>query len=187
MFTSRALDHLQQVHELNRVFLGLLQTRARGHRGSLGLPADVRQAVAAASGPLLDGVAGFPRALFFVELGPQLRPPADPDFDETERDLCLSILFAARQTSRQSAYQAQLLFGLEAAEVDRLRCSLLTDLQRLACRPGALKCAFREQHWFWHGLFTATRPELRRQLTLMALQPGIAVGWPQRRPPQPIA
>ena len=80
-----------------------------------------------------------------------------------------------------------MLFGLEAADVERLASALLPDLQRLACTPGVLNCAFRERHWFWQGLFTATRPELRRQLTLMALQPGVALGWPQRRPPQPTA
>ena len=102
--------------------------------------------------------------------------------------LCLSILFAARHTSRHSTYQARLLFGLEAADVERLaprRCC--RTCSNSPARRACCKCAFRERHWFWHGLFTATRPELRRQLTLMALQPGIALGWPQRRPPQPTA
>jgi len=50
-----------------------------------------------------------------------------------------------------------------------------------------LHCAFGEQQWFWQQLFTAARPELRRQLTLMALQPCLATGWPPRRPPQATA
>jgi hypothetical protein len=80
-----------------------------------------------------------------------------------------------------------MLFGLEASDVERLRSSLLTLLQQLASAPGVLQCAFRERHWFWRGLLTATRPEVRRQLTLMALQPGIAPGWPHRRPPHASA
>ena len=85
MSTTRALDQLQQVQELNRVFLELLQVRVRGQRGGLGLPPPVRPAVAAATGPLLDEVAAFPRALFCVELGSPLRPTrADADFDEAE-------------------------------------------------------------------------------------------------------
>ena len=40
--------------------------------------------------------------------GPKAPMPA-PKLDEAEHDLCFSILFAARQTSRQSAYQARLL------------------------------------------------------------------------------
>jgi hypothetical protein len=46
-----------------------------------------------------------------------------------------------------------------------------------------LRCAFADQRWFWHQLFTTTRPELRRQLTLMALQPSLAIAWPPRRAP----
>ena len=188
MSIPRALDQLQHIQELNRVLLGLLQMRVRDRRGSLGLPAVVREDVALATAPLLDAVAGFPRALFHVEVASQLRPTApDADFDDAEHDLCLSILFAARHASRQSTYQARLLFGLDAVHVDRLCSASLLDLQQLACTPGVLRCAFRERHWFWQGLFTATRPELRRQLTLMALQPRLAVGWPPRRPPHQTA
>jgi hypothetical protein len=142
---------------------------------------------------LLDGVACFPRALFQLELDAQARAgraesgQAAADCDEAEHDLCLSILLAARHTSRQSVYQARLLFCLAAAKVERLSAAPLADLQRLAGISGVLGCAFRDRQWFWHGLFTATRPELRRQLTLMALQPGSAAGWPQRRPPQASA
>jgi hypothetical protein len=186
MVTPAALDQLQQLHELNRAFLGLLQSRVHQEHSCLGLPPEVRGLVASATGALLDGVACFPRALFQAELGPQPRLARDErgaDFDEAEHDLCLSILFAARHTSRHSPYQARLLFGLAVAEVGRLSVSQLSDLQHLACVPGVLHCAFREPRWFWQGLFTATRPELRRQLTLMALQPS-AFRWPRRRPPQ---
>jgi hypothetical protein len=151
------------------------------------LPPIVEPVLAAAPSSLLDGVAGFPRALFQVELrAPQAgeRAHSGVDFDEAEHDLCLSILIAARAVSRLSSYQARLLFGLEAADVARLGAAPLADLQRLACLPGVLRCALSDRQWFWHGLFTTTRPELRRQLTLMALQPVVALAWPQRRPPQ---
>jgi hypothetical protein len=93
------------------------------------------------------------------------------------------MLLAARHASRQSTFEARLLFGLEGHDVATLSALPLVDLQRLASTPGVLQCALRERYWFWHGLLTATRPELRRQLTLMALQPGVAVDWPSRRPP----
>jgi hypothetical protein len=153
----------------------------------------VRPVIATASASLLEGVACFPRALFQLELDVPTRAvraelgQVPADLDEAEHDLCLSTLLAARHTSRQSAYQARLLFCLAAAKVERLSVAPLADLQRLAGIPGVLGCAFRDRRWFWHGLFTATRPELRRQLTLMALQPGSAAGWPQRRPPQASA
>jgi len=186
---SGALDQLHQVQELNRAFVGLLQSRLRQQRSCLGLPAAAHAAVLAASGTLVEGVATFPRALFHLELAARTWPPSadTADFDEAEHDLGLSILLAARQTSRQSAYQARLLFDLASAEVERLRASSLADMHQLACVPGVLHCAFGERPWFWQQLFTATRPELRRQLTLMALQPRLAMAWPQRRPPQSTA
>ena len=190
MLKTGALDQLHQVHELNRAFLALLQTRVRDRRSCLDLPAPAQAALAAAGAPLLESVASFPRALFRVTLGARPWPAcADDaaDFDEAEHHLCLSVLFAARHTSRHSPYQARLLFGLDAADVERLRASSLSDVQQHACAPGVLKCAFGEREWFWQQLFTTTRPELRRQLTLMALQPSLSGAWPQRRPPQPAA
>ena len=186
MRKSGALDQLHQVRELNREFLGLLQTRLQTGRSCLGLPTPAHAVVTAAAGPLRDGVAAeFPRALFRLGQGARNGSgctDATVDFDEPEHRLCLQILFAARQTCRHSGYQARLLFGLEAADVERLRASPLAELQQHACAPGMLRCAFADQHWFWHQLFT-TRPELRRQLTLMALQPSLASAWPPRRPP----
>ena len=188
MLKTGALDQLHQVHELNRAFLGLLQSRLRDRRSCLGLPPPAEPAVAAADGSLLEWVSSFPRALFRVNFGERAWPACADDaaeFDDAERDLCLSVLFAVRYTSRHSGYQARLLFGLEPLDVERLRASSLAEMQQHACAPGVLKCAFCERPWFWQQLFTAMRPELRRQLTLMALQPSLAVGWPQRRPPQP--
>lgn len=186
MQKSGALDQLHQIHELNRAFLGLLQARLKDGRSCLGLPASAHAVVKAAAGPLLDGIAEFPRALFRLAHGARNCPAwtdAGADFDEPEHRLCLSILFAARHTCRHSSYQGRLLFGLEAADVERLQASPLAELQQHACAPGMLRCAFAEHHWFWHQLFTTTRPEVRRQLTLMALQPSLAIAWPQRRAP----
>jgi len=187
MFRTTALDQLQQVHELNRAFLGLLQSRAVGERPCLELPITVRAVVASAVDGVLDIVACFPRALFELHFGLRAQLHKAVEFDEAERELCLSILLAARSTSRYSAYQGRLLFGLDARGVARLSAAPLAELQRVACVPGTLQCAFRERAWFWHGLLTATRPELRRQLMLMALQPAIVPGWPQRRAPHASA
>jgi hypothetical protein len=182
-----ALDQLQQVHELNRAFLGLLQSRVRQRESCFGLPLSAHLPLAAAGASVLEAAASFPRALFQVRVLSPERADAGPKLDAAEYDLCFSILFAARQTSRQSVYHARFLFGLEGADIERFRASPFAELQQLACVGGVVQCAFREHHWFWQRLFTATRPELRRQLTLMALQPSVASGWPQRRPPQPTA
>jgi hypothetical protein len=190
MPTTVTLDQFQQVHELNRAFLGLLQSRVRQGRSCLGLPTAAYASLAGAGAPLLEAAAAFPRALFQVKVAACARPEidaADGEPDEAEHDLCFSILFAARQASRQSVYHARLLFGLEAADIEQFRSSRFAQLQELAYVPGIVQCAFRERRWFWERLLTTTRPELRRQLTLMALQPCIELRWPQRRPPQPTA
>jgi hypothetical protein len=187
---TAALDQLQQVHELNRAFVGLLQSRVLERRSCLCLPASAHAAVAAAPSSMLERAAAFPCALFQVRIPSGAWPAgldAGADLDDAERHLCLSILFAVRQTSRESPYQARLLFGLVPDDVERLRAAALADVQQLACVPGVLRCAFAERDWFWRKLFTAERPEVRRQLTLLALQPCLAMGWPQRRPPQPAA
>ena len=163
MLNAGTLDQLQQVHELNRAFLDLVQSRAREGRACFGLPAALQRDLAVAGLPALEGAACFPRALFHADVGARCgSAELGSDFDEAERDLCLSILFAARHTSRHSAYQARLLFGLEVSDIERLRGSPLTLLRQLASAPGVLQCAFRERHWFWRGLLTATRPEVRR-------------------------
>jgi hypothetical protein len=182
-------DQLHQVQELNRAFLALLQSRARQRRYCLGLPPSAHAGLAATSGASIESAAVFPRALFDLRVGgPGLQPAeAAADFDGAEQHLCFCVLLAARQTSRQSAYHARLLFGLTSGDVERLRASPLADLQQLAGLPGVLQCAFCDRAWFWPQLFTATRPELRRQLTLMALQPCLALAWPQRRPPHSTA
>ena len=180
------LDQLPVVQEHNRAFLGLLQARLNAQRPCFGLPAAGRIAVRSASSELLDGVAAFPRALFRLALpfvqAPQ-RPESEGHPDDAEHDLVLSMLIAARTTSRQSPYQARLLLELSALEVEQFRALSLADVQGLAALPDVLQCAFRQRPWFWPGIFGATRPELRRQLTLMALQPRLAVDWPRRRAP----
>ena len=190
MPVSPNLDHLQQVQELNRAFLAFIQTRLREQLDCLGLPTAARSALRAASPGLLDAVAAFPQALFRLRLGPSVSPLHDAACfagDASLHEMVSAILWSARYASWHSTYQARLLFGLEAAEIQRLRALPLAELQRLAWTPGILQCAFTDKTWLWQSLLRATQPEARQQLTLLALQPGIERDWPQRRPPQPVA
>jgi hypothetical protein len=184
------LEHLEPVHELNRLFLGFLQSRARVERDCLGLPATARPPLRAADGVLLDNIAQFPRALFQVRcdgvVGSGQELVAVGERDARYHDLALTILWAARQTSRQSPYQAQFLLGLGVAQIELLRSLALPDLARLAAASEVVHCAFTDQEWLWHGLLTDTRPESRRQLALVALQPGLVRDWPQRRSAHPV-
>lgn len=188
MSTTSYLDQVQQLRELNRAFLSLLQERVQSEQPCFGLPATLRTPLRSASREFLDAVAGFPRALYRLNVQP---PPrfATQEYalralpDPSEHALALSTLLAARYASRQSPYHARLLWGLEASDLPRLLALTLADLQRLAATPGLLHCALTDRPWFWHGLLTDPRPEARHQLVLMALQPVAALGWPQRRPP----
>jgi hypothetical protein len=184
------LEHLEPVHELNRSFLGFLQSRARVERDCLGLPASAQSSLRVADGTLLDDVARFPRALFQIRcdgvVGAGHEPTAVGERDARYQELALSILFAARHMSRQSPYQAQVLLGLGVAQIELLRSLALPELGRLAAVADVLRCAFTGQDWLWHGILTDTRPESRRQLALVALQPGLAREWPQRRPAHPV-
>jgi hypothetical protein len=184
------LEYLEPVQELNRSFLGFLQSQARVERDCLGLPATARAPLRAADGTLLDNVAKFPRALFQVRCdgvaGAGQGLAAVGERDARYHELALSILWAVRQTSRQSPYQAQFLLGLGVAQIASLRSLALPDLERLAAAPDVVRCAFAGQDWLWHGLLTDTRPESRRRLALVALQPGLARDWPQRRPAHPV-
>jgi hypothetical protein len=191
MNTTPLEDQFRSVQELNRAFLSLLQQRARAPRP----PPDPLGSVPssslhAASSALLDAAAEFPGALFRVRLeaceGTALCSPRAPgSIEETEYHLGSSILHAVRHSSRQNAYHAQVLFGLERAEVERFRGLTLDDLRRLAGQPGLLVCAHADRPWFWQGLLGPSRPESRRLYTLMALQPAAPRGWPIRRPPHP--
>ncbi len=189
MPATARLEHLEPIHELNRSFLGFLQSRARVQRDCLGLPAAAHPPLRAADDMLLDNVAQFPRALFQVRCegigaaGQELA--AIGERDAVYHELALSILLAARHTSRQSPYQAQFLLGLGVAQIELLRSLALPDLGRLAAVSDVVLCAFTDQNWLWHGILTDTRPESRRQLALVALQPGLARDWPQRRPANP--
>jgi hypothetical protein len=95
--------------------------------------------------------------------------------------LYLMISLSAWSLSRQSAYQARLLLGLESRTIQRFRALQLSQLQPLSHLPNLVQCAFRERDWLWTGLLFDTRPEARRRLALIALQPGVARDWPGRR------
>ena len=182
------LDQLQQVHELNRLFLTYLQSRALEGRDCLGLPDSARSFLAKTSPDVLATIGEFPRALFEIDLdGHRCAPARDPlrSRDESMRHaLYLMISLCAWSVSRQSAYQARLLLGLESRTIQRLRALQLSQLQPLSHLPNLVQCAFRDRDWLWTGLLLDTRPEARRRLALIALQPGVPREWPARRAKQ---
>ena len=78
------------------------------------------------------------------------------------------------------------LFNLDADQVTHGASLTLPEIERLAGQPHVLRCAFRARSWLWPKLLTDVRPESRRHLSLIALQPGLTREWPRRRAPQPV-
>ena len=178
-------DPLQQVHELNLLFLTHLQVRVRDEPDCCGLPDVARLPLRRASAESIAAIAEFPRALFDLKLDermPQLvLDPLRSRDDGAQHALGLTILLCAWTLSRQSVYQARLLLGLEARTIQRLRAMQLSDLQPLAYSRRLLLCAFAGRDWIWSELVSETRPEARQHLALIALQPGLRREWPTRR------
>jgi hypothetical protein len=93
----------------------------------------------------------------------------------------LTILLCAWTFSRQSVYQARLLLGLDSRAIAELRSLPLTHLHQRALAPQLVACAFPACDWLWTELLEETRPEARRRLLMIALQPGLDHEWPLRR------
>ena len=183
--TPPNLDQLELVHELNRLFLTYLQTRARGDADCLGLPELARPILRRATSDWIAAVAEFPRALFDIKIdergAQQLRDPLRSRDDAARHSLCLTIVHCAWTLSRQSVYHARLLLALEPRTIQRLRAMQLSDLQHVAHARDLVQCAFAGRDWLWSELLTDPRPEMRQQLALIALQPGLPRDWPVRR------
>jgi hypothetical protein len=181
-------EQIEQVHALNRVFLSYLQSSVRDGLDTLDLPNGAGVALRRASKPLLDAVAEFPRALFRLSFDERsasghkerLRSRAE----SMRHSVSLTILLCAWTFSRQSAYQARLLLGLETRVIAHLRSLQLGELQQLAFSPRVVLCAFPAREWLWIELLTETRPESRRYLALIAMQPGLEHEWPAKRTAQ---
>ena len=138
--TTGALDQLQQVHELNRAFLGLLQSRLRA--APLVPRAAGRRPPRVGGGrrPLLEGVAVVPaRAVSRATSVARVAACATRrrDFDEAEHDLVLlDPVRGAADEPPQRLSRAVAFRPRGAPTSSGFARSPLADLQQLACAPG---------------------------------------------------
>lgn len=170
---------LDEIYELNRLFLGFLRDRAPDPIDCVDLAPQTLRLLGTVAPPMLESAALVPRALFQLQLdaddGPdfverRVRRPAE----QAAHALQLTLLHSAWNLSRRSGYKARFFLGMTMAQLRRLRVMPLSKLPELAASPGLIGCAFGGAHWLWHGLLTETRPELKRHLLLMVLQPEAA-------------
>ncbi|MBN1240039.1 MAG: hypothetical protein JXB36_16165 [Gammaproteobacteria bacterium] len=172
MSNPAAPDSLAQVHELNRLYLRSLQSRKTAELAECGFPAGAVGALRAAGAQLIDALAEFPRALFDLKVSPPAANAPGPEAGCSAREvLALTIVFCAWNVSRDSAYHARLFFGLPTRAVHTLRTTPLSLVPRLALTSARVDCAFPDSEWLWRELLTERRPEVRRRLILVALQP----------------
>lgn len=177
--SSLANDHqdLEEILELNRLFLRYLKQRLETQGRALDLPQTVASAIRAASVDTLDAAAEFPRALFALHLDAwipwRLMDPEPSHDDASYQALQLTILHSAWSIARRSRYVARLFLGLSLSEIKRLSATPLGELHSAALGNELVHCAFSTADWLWTGLLTETAPERRRQLRLLALQPNM--------------
>lgn len=175
-----------EIRDLNRAFLTYLKLCIAERADCLGLPAAARHLLKACDTATLDAVADLPRALFKVDLDAdrapvsQIRDPVPAQLDSAHRAIRVTIAFGVWNLCRQSVYQARFLLALDSRSIQRLRSVPIGDVHRLADAPRLVSCAFPTREWLWTDLLTETRPEARRRLLLVALQPRLESEWPRR-------
>lgn len=177
--TTRTIDGLEELYELNRLFLISLIRDLRAGLNRFGLPASAARVMRRAPEALLERLAEFPQSLFELDLAHlgsnTVKDPSPVTKDPVERTLNLTLLVSAWNMSRRNDYWARLFLRLTAAEILALRTTPLSELARLSAREALVGCAFREPDWLWHELVTEGRPEYRRRLLLLGLQPRVEI------------
>ena len=172
-------ETLDEVRQLNAMFLQFLRDLSDCELEKLGLSAHAVDAIRRAGQDELDRAARFPRALFRLHL-----PTAEPETvseratlarDSRTRVLSLVLLHSARNLSRSSGYWARLLLWLHDDEVDRLRAADVAEIVTLSLSDDVVRAASDASDWIWRELLTEDRPEYRRRLLLIGFQPELAI------------
>lgn len=176
---GRRADRLEEIRELNRLFLAYAQARARQGRPCMGLPRRAAGRLVDAQPETLERLAELPAALFRLDLGRTqgMRDLAAPEqhMDRMRLSLALTILNSAWHMARERGFEARIFLHLSKTTLRRLRATPLSSIPELAYAPGLLSCAYAECQLTWPALFQRDEPEAARMLTLIALQPNVAL------------
>ena len=166
---------LDEIRQLNRLFLGFLRERPTVATDRFGLSSRAAGLLTNASPRQIDRAACFPRALFRLCLPPAatsaVMDPLALAHGSGERVLELVLLHSARNLSRMSGYAARLLLRLSDGDVIRLRAAEVDEIVAMSLVEHVVHAAFDQLDWIWQELLTEARPEYRRRLVLIGLQP----------------
>jgi hypothetical protein len=175
--STAADDDFAEIRALNRLFVDFLAARARRGDSCLGLNRAAATALRAAEPGSLEALAAFPRALFQVHVphgsAARIANIQTATVDVSRYVMQVTILHSAWTLSRRNPYLARLLLGLEDHDVRGLRTLDLADIPAYCAAGERVVCAFAQYAWLWRKLLTENRPEARRQLLLIALQPRV--------------
>lgn len=172
------ISALEEVRQLNQFFLEFLRERL-AHNEDFGLPAVAAELLVRATAEQIDHAARFPRALFRLCLPPQISAAVIEPLALAQgargQVLKLVLLNAARNFSRMSGYTARLLLRLSDDDVLRFRAAEVDEIVAWSRSDGLVRAAFGELGWLWQVLLTEDRPEYRRRLLLIGLQPELTI------------
>jgi hypothetical protein len=173
-----SIPALEEVRQLNRVFLNYLRAEPEISREYLGLSAHAADVLERASAAEIERAADFPRTLFRLQI-PAAGNAVNPDPLELVRGstrwaLHLTLLHSARHLSQISGYSARLLMRLGENDVRRLRTASVGDVLTMSLADDLVRQGFDERDWIWRELLTEDRPDVRRQLLLIGFQPELS-------------
>ena len=177
-------DGLEEVREWNRLFLVYLRDQLVRGQHPPGLPRAAARALGKASAETIERLAEFPQALFRLRLAAPTEDrvmdlaQAAREPDAARQAIQLALLVSARSLCRKSPYAARLYLRLSDAETRRLGETPFGDLPALSLMPDLVTCAYRELSWMWAELLAARKPESKRRLLLLGLQPRIELNAP---------
>jgi hypothetical protein len=179
-------DQLEELQELNLLFLIYLRSCAREGGDCLGIPTGTAARLRELSMTALQAMSDFPRSLFNVDLDnisaarEHFELPRTA-LEQSRQALTLTVLHSAWNMSRSREFQARMFLRLSATATRRLRTIPLSELPLLAVTPGRLACAFPGARALWITLISRTETEMPRALRMIALHPD-AEFRPVRRP-----
>jgi hypothetical protein len=173
------LPALDEIRQLNRLFLGYLRSVPQVATDQFGLSRHATDLLCRVSPGAVDRAADFPRALFRLCLPPRasgtVMDPLGLAQASGRRILHLTLLYNAWHMSRASAYSARLLLRLGDGEIRRLREAEMEDILLMSLSDELVHAEFDDLDWIWQQLLTESRPEQRRWLRLIGLQPDLSL------------
>ncbi|HUF73377.1 MAG TPA: hypothetical protein VMR74_10810 [Gammaproteobacteria bacterium] len=177
--TEPSLPAIDEVRELNRLFLAFLRERPGAAAERYGLSPLATELITYATPDQIRRAASFPRALFRIHLPtPSAGSVMDPltlARGSGERVLELVLLHSARNLSRISGYAARLLLRLDDNAVNRLRTAEVDEIISMSLADNVVHAAFDDLAWIWRELLHEARPEYRRRLLLIGFQPDLSL------------